>query len=71
MRHIFIINPAAGKRDNTGRVMAMARTLRERHGLDCACVLTQRPGGAAGGGACWSWGAAWGSCPGRTASTRP
>ena len=47
MRHIFILNPAAGKRDNTGRVMAMARTLRERHGLDCACVLTQRPGGAA------------------------
>lgn len=46
MRHIFMINPRAGKQDQTARVYDMADRLRERHGLDCACMLTDRPGGA-------------------------
>lgn len=46
MRHIFIINPHAGKKDQTARIYEMADRLREKHGLDCACMLTTRPGGA-------------------------
>ena len=46
MRHIFIINPKAGKRDQTARFLAMAEGLRNRHGLDCSCMLTEKPGGA-------------------------
>ena len=46
MRHLFIINPKAGKRDRTSQVLEMAEGLRRRHGLDCACLLTDRPGGA-------------------------
>lgn len=47
MRHIFIINPAAGRRDQTARIYDMAERLRTAHGLECACLLTQRPGGGA------------------------
>ena len=47
MRHVFIINPRAGKRDQTARIYEMADRLRTVHGLDCACMLTDRPGGAA------------------------
>lgn len=47
MRHVFIINPKAGKRDQTARIYEMADRLRAVHGLDCACMLTDRPGGAA------------------------
>ena len=46
MRHIFIINPHAGKKDQTGRIYEMADRLRAQHGLECQCLLTQRPGGA-------------------------
>lgn len=46
MRHVFIINPRAGKRDQTARIYEMADRLRTVHGLDCACMLTDRPGGA-------------------------
>lgn len=46
MRHVFIINPRAGKRDQTARIYEMADRLRALHGLDCACMLTDRPGGA-------------------------
>jgi len=46
MRHIFIINPNAGKKDHTARLYGMADRLREQHGLDCTCMLTDRPGGA-------------------------
>ena len=46
MRHVFIINPNAGKKDQTGRIYEMADRLRERHGLECACLLTEGPGGA-------------------------
>ena len=38
MKHIFIINPHAGKKDQTARIYDMADRLRERHGLDCACI---------------------------------
>jgi len=47
MKHIFIINPRAGKKDQTARLYDMADHLRDRHGLDCACMLTERPGSAA------------------------
>ena len=46
MKHIFIINPHAGKKDQTSRLYEMADRLRDEHGLDCACMLTDRPGGA-------------------------
>ena len=46
MRHIFIINPAAGGRDSTERLMGQAKALQERHGLACQCILTRRPGHA-------------------------
>ena len=46
MRHIFIINPRAGRRDQTARIYGMADRLREDHRLTCACMLTDRPGGA-------------------------
>lgn len=46
VKHVFIINPKAGKRDQTSRIMQMAEQLRGQHGLDCACVLTSRPGHA-------------------------
>lgn len=46
MRHIFIINPRAGKQDQAARIYAMADRLRAQHGLDCTCMLTDRPGGA-------------------------
>lgn len=46
MRHVFIINPRAGKKDQTARIYNMADRLRDAHGLDCACMLTDRPGGA-------------------------
>ena len=46
MKHVFIINPKAGKRDQTARIYDMADRLRDAHGLECACMLTDRPGGA-------------------------
>ena len=46
MKHVFIINPNAGKRDQTSRIYQMADRLRDEHGLECACMLTDRPGGA-------------------------
>ena len=46
MRHIFIINPAAGKKDGRQRVYAMAEELRKKHGLDVECMLTNSRGHA-------------------------
>lgn len=46
MRHILIINPNAGRKNSTTDLLAAAKGLRQRHGLDCACILTQRPGHA-------------------------
>ena len=40
------MNPKAGKRDQTSRILAMADHLRKAHGLDCTCLLTQQPGHA-------------------------
>jgi len=46
MKHVFIINPTAGKKDGPARVMEMAKSLAARHGLDVECILTQRAGHA-------------------------
>ncbi len=46
MRHIFIINPTAGKSDSRRKIYAMAEALRQSHGLDVKCMLTQSPGHA-------------------------
>lgn len=46
MRHIFIINPHAGKRDQTARLYAMAERLRAEHGLDVQYMLTASQGHA-------------------------
>lgn len=46
MKHVFIINPTAGKKDSTQRIYAMAEALRQRHGQDVECILTKRQGHA-------------------------
>ncbi len=46
MKHVFIINPAAGKSDSRQRVYQMAEALRRRHGLDVECMLTKSKGHA-------------------------
>lgn len=46
MRHVFIINPNAGKHDSRQRIYDMAEALRERHGLDVQCILTRNRGHA-------------------------
>lgn len=46
MRHIFIINPTAGKKDCTERLMAMAKNMETKHGVSVECILTARPGHA-------------------------
>ena len=47
MKHVFIINPTAGKKDCTAALMAMSKALAARHGLEAECILTKRPGHAA------------------------
>ena len=46
MKHIFIINPTAGKQDSRQRIYDMADVLRTRHGLEVECILTKRQGHA-------------------------
>ena len=46
MRHVFLINPHAGKQDQTARIRALADRRAAAHNLDCRCLLTDRPGGA-------------------------
>lgn len=46
MRHIFIINPAAGKQDSRQKLYAMAQMLRDEKGLDVECMLTRSVGHA-------------------------
>ncbi len=46
MKHIFIINPTAGKSDSRQRIYDMADQLREKHDLDVQCILTKRQGHA-------------------------
>ena len=45
MRHVFVINPRAGRGNGAARVLEMAGRLSCR-GLSCTCVVTERPGGA-------------------------
>ena len=46
MKHIFIINPAAGKADRRQKIYDMADVLREKHGQDVECILTASRGHA-------------------------
>ena len=46
MRHLFLINPRAGRGTQVRRIYAMAEELRRRHGERCDCLLTGGPGGA-------------------------
>lgn len=46
MKHVFIINPTAGKTDSRQKIYQMAETLREKHGLDVQCILTKKQGHA-------------------------
>ena len=46
MKHIFIINPTAGKSDSRQRIYDMAESLRIDHDLDVQCILTKRQGHA-------------------------
>jgi YegS/Rv2252/BmrU family lipid kinase len=46
MKHVFIINPAAGKKDSTQKIYDMAERLRRHHGQEVECILTKRQGHA-------------------------
>ena len=46
MKHIFIINPTAGKSDSRQKIYDMAESLRQKHGLDVQCILTKKQGHA-------------------------
>ena len=45
MKHVLLINPRAGKRDQTARLRGLADRL-AAHGLKVSCLLTDRLGGA-------------------------
>ena len=44
MKHLFIINPAAGKHDQSPVLADAIRTLGEQHGLDYAIRISRKPG---------------------------
>lgn len=46
MRHVFLVNPAAGQQDQTARFTAMADSLHRRHSLNCTLLRTDGPGSA-------------------------
>ena len=46
MKHIFVINPTAGKSDSRRKIYDMADALRRDHQLDVECILTKRQGHA-------------------------
>ena len=46
MKHLFIINPRAGKKNCTARLMEQIEALRRNHDIECEIVLTARPGDA-------------------------
>ena len=46
MKHVFIINPNAGKHDSRQRIYDMAEALREKHGQEVQCILTKNQGHA-------------------------
>ena len=46
MKHVFIINPTAGKADSRQKIYDMADALRRKHDLDVQCILTKKQGHA-------------------------
>ena len=46
MKHVFVINPTAGKSDGRRKIYDMAEALRVKHGLEVECILTKRQGHA-------------------------
>ena len=46
MKHLFIINPRAGKKNSTVQLMEQIERLRQKHGIECEVVLTARRGDA-------------------------
>ncbi len=46
MKHVFIINPTAGKKNCTTELMDMAKRLEAAHGLQLECILTKQVGHA-------------------------
>ena len=46
MKHLFIINPRAGKKNNAARLLDQIDALRRAHDLDCEVALTARTGDA-------------------------
>ena len=46
MKHIFIINPTAGRHDSRQHIYDMADMLRQKHGLEVQCILTKKQGHA-------------------------
>ena len=46
MKHVFIINPTAGKTDSRQKIYDMAEALRTKHDLDVQCILTKKQGHA-------------------------
>ena len=46
MKHVFIINPTAGKADSRQKIYDMADALRTKHNLDVQCILTKKQGHA-------------------------
>ena len=46
MKHIFIVNPAAGKKDHTGEVSRHIQEICREMGLEFAIYKTSRPGHA-------------------------
>lgn len=46
MKHVFIINPRAGKKNSTARLMDQVDGLRRAHNLECETILTGRAGHA-------------------------
>jgi len=46
VKHVFIINPAAGKSDSRQKIYDMAEHLRQEHGQEVECILTRRQGHA-------------------------
>ena len=46
MRHVFLINPRAGKRDRSAQFCALAEALGRRRGFSAECLVTAAPGDA-------------------------
>ena len=44
MKHLFVINPAAGKYDHTGEFTQKIRTVCDRAGVDYEILVSRAPG---------------------------